>query len=1031
MRRYARKGSHEKEKHHKKHRPSKDNRKHPKYDASERYNMLMQNMVDLGYKVDTNGLCFGMDFMYKQALLTGQVDVFEERLKYIDRNMSQLVDMLDPKPGTQVEPRSFHGQKHDVSTTDIRALFDGIALILKPENHSDVLDRQVHKQTDNESIISMVQSPMLEEKGGIHKIGDVAGRYNEQTIQKKMEEIKAAVKESDSDDIVVSITGSGDGPMGHIITLQYKPGEDKWIFMDPNQIYDESKPSQKLKTKDIGDEVWNALGGLAGDDGALFVNFSMTTTEDNYQQLKDKGQTEPFTEFIEDHKQEILISGLQNPKKVEDLAIDAIRTGASQQVTADLIKLVDEVDNLEYTIEHEGKKCSVTALGTAVLRNEQMVIDRILKKGPSKSYINKPDGLGNTALMNAVITNNIDAVKVLLAKGAKVDKVNDAGISPLFVAAQNGAQEVVNTLIARGADVNKLNDAGLSPLFYAAQHGHEDAAKSLVANGADINKADKNGFTPLHYAAQLGQQDVAKLLLSRGADISKTGTTTKEMLLRLTQDKSDDIKQRVRAFINRQDMKKLSADEPVTDEIQITPLELAHVFGNDDIVSQIEQKELEVQQESEVQHESDAQTEPEAQTQLHASGNVDEGPKKEPSTTFTLLEGRLDRNGVVETIRKDKGQGAEQKTVLIFPGNVAHHKPGTTLRSLKTGTGLGKLAGEYSGGKSPLPVLSMPTKFMDNWQQDKTKKALVDSAMMDMYRALGAGYSFALPVRAHDNEDYFKSGLDWDKGLEPSFWGEKVKEPNPELAAFYQQQLTILNKLGSQLDNKNEDEKRQYLDNLLDCVKNPDKENADEKTKQMASELKASGDTAFVEQSIVAMTAGMSKRENDPWFTSSKADHHDVFALLSEMKMKVAKQEQLIDKVKSPKEKQFLIEKKTALQDAIKTIENEEEKLVFRKEPYDVKGDEPGKERLKIFFDKVSKELTNVQEKHPKVLKSRNPASTLIHSVGSKLKSWVNNKRGVPTVATRDTASLFQKFKNKIQQKSKEKNELSSPSMRM
>jgi ankyrin repeat protein len=600
MRRHAKKDLDEQEKHHKRHKPSRDNPKHPKYDASVRYNMLMQNMVKLGYKVDTNGLCFGLDFMYKQALLTGQVDVFEERLKYIDRNMSQLVDMLDPKPGTHVKPRSFHGQKHDVSPTDIRALFDGIALMLKPQHHSDVLGRQVYKQTDNESIISMVQSPMLEEKGGIHKIGDVAGRYNEQTIQHKMEQIKAAVKESGSDDIVVSITGSGKSDESHIITLQYKPSEDKWIFMDPNQIYDGSKPSQKLKTKDIGDEVWHALGGLAGDDGALFFNFSMTTTEDNYQQLKGKGQTEPFTELTEDHKHEILISGLENPKKVEDLAIDAIRTGASQQVTADLIKLVDEVDNLEYTTEYEGKPMSVTALITAVQRSEQKVIDRILKKKPSKEYINKADGLGNTALMNAVLANNVDAVNLLLAKGAKVDKSNNSGSSPLMM---------------------------------AAARGYADVVEALVANGADINKGDDNGFTPLHYAAQCGQQDAAKLLLSRGAKLSITGTTTKEVLLSLTQDKSDDIKQRVDEFIDNHAM---MYGESSLDEISIDAERIAYLFGNDDIVSQIKQKELEAQKEPEAQKESEAQT--------RVSDSVDEGPTSERSSTFTLPEGRLDRN---------------------------------------------------------------------------------------------------------------------------------------------------------------------------------------------------------------------------------------------------------------------------------------------------------------------------------------------------------------------------------------------------
>jgi hypothetical protein len=49
---------------------------------------------------------------------------------------------------------------------------------------------------------------------------------------------------------------------------------------------------------------------------------------------------------------------------------------------------------------------------------------------------------GKTPLMGAIRTNNVEAVKLLLAAGADANKETDAGLSPLWVAARDGNTEV-------------------------------------------------------------------------------------------------------------------------------------------------------------------------------------------------------------------------------------------------------------------------------------------------------------------------------------------------------------------------------------------------------------------------------------------------------------------------------------------------------------------------------------------------------------------------------------------------------------
>jgi ankyrin repeat protein len=44
-----------------------------------------------------------------------------------------------------------------------------------------------------------------------------------------------------------------------------------------------------------------------------------------------------------------------------------------------------------------------------------------------------------------------------------------------------------------GAHVNKATDDGVTPLFIAAQNGHEAVVRALIELGADVNMAADGG----------------------------------------------------------------------------------------------------------------------------------------------------------------------------------------------------------------------------------------------------------------------------------------------------------------------------------------------------------------------------------------------------------------------------------------------------------------------------------------------------------------------------------------------------------
>uniref|UniRef100_A0A8D2AJY6 Proteasome 26S subunit, non-ATPase 10 n=1 Tax=Sciurus vulgaris TaxID=55149 RepID=A0A8D2AJY6_SCIVU len=73
-------------------------------------------------------------------------------------------------------------------------------------------------------------------------------------------------------------------------------------------------------------------------------------------------------------------------------------------------------------------------------------------------------------------------------------------------------------LLQLGVAVNDKDDAGWSPLHIAASAGRDEIVKALLGKGAQVNAVNQNGCTPLHYAASKNRHEIAVMLLEGGAN---------------------------------------------------------------------------------------------------------------------------------------------------------------------------------------------------------------------------------------------------------------------------------------------------------------------------------------------------------------------------------------------------------------------------------------------------------------------------------------------------------------------------------
>ncbi len=130
-----------------------------------------------------------------------------------------------------------------------------------------------------------------------------------------------------------------------------------------------------------------------------------------------------------------------------------------------------------------------------------------------------PDQEGVMPIHVAAYYGKLEVLRFLLDKIQNPDAQQDRnGLTPLHYAVLGEQPEAARELLARGCHPNARDKNGITPLHLAVLRERPDLVTLLLDHGAEVNASDRDGETPLHIAAYLGAVETARVLLDRGAD---------------------------------------------------------------------------------------------------------------------------------------------------------------------------------------------------------------------------------------------------------------------------------------------------------------------------------------------------------------------------------------------------------------------------------------------------------------------------------------------------------------------------------
>ncbi|KAL6886327.1 ankyrin repeat-containing domain protein [Trichoderma longibrachiatum] len=177
----------------------------------------------------------------------------------------------------------------------------------------------------------------------------------------------------------------------------------------------------------------------------------------------------------------------------------------------------------------------VSALCQAASIGDIQQIAGFLTQGAN---INGRNEDGKNALQCAILSDQEDAARLLLASGASTSGSGWSGMPPLFLAASAGSLRIAKMFIDKGASVDEKSVSGQAYFVDVVQSGNLDGIRFLLEQGCSANTKSISGEVVIAHAVRKKNRDLVELLFEFGAKV-KSKDISGQTLLAVALNKKD------------------------------------------------------------------------------------------------------------------------------------------------------------------------------------------------------------------------------------------------------------------------------------------------------------------------------------------------------------------------------------------------------------------------------------------------------------------------------------------------------------
>lgn len=170
--------------------------------------------------------------------------------------------------------------------------------------------------------------------------------------------------------------------------------------------------------------------------------------------------------------------------------------------------LVREMLEAGASVEERHRGTAESALHLAAREGSESMIDLLMEAGAD---LRAKDGQGRGVLHAAVERDGKNAAR-LIALGARVDKPDDSGMTPLMLASWRGCRKGVEELLKAGASLRARCHRGRGALHYATFGWDPEPLRMLLEAGADPLEKDKEGISALERARREGLEEGVEMI---------------------------------------------------------------------------------------------------------------------------------------------------------------------------------------------------------------------------------------------------------------------------------------------------------------------------------------------------------------------------------------------------------------------------------------------------------------------------------------------------------------------------------------